>query len=260
MPATYSVVPTVSTGDWITAGWVNTYIGTNLAANWPGLAAGDIEYYLSSVEKARLAKPSVNSILKNDSAGVPSWLALTSLLPGTTAGDMDYYTAAATLARIAIGANGALLRSTGSAPAWLAIGTSGYHLAVSGGVPVWEAVPRFFPNLLNLNTPLQTGDNASRFRIPAYMNGWNISSVAMSRGSGTGVLTVQIRNVSTGLDVLSTKLTIDTGETDTLTAAVAAVINTANDGVTTGQQIAIDVDDAGTNTMYAFVEVGLLKP
>lgn len=81
MPATYSVVPTVSTGDWITSGWVNTYIGTNLAANWPGTAAGDMEYYLSAIEKAKLAKPSVNSVLKNTTTGVPSWLALTQI-PG----------------------------------------------------------------------------------------------------------------------------------------------------------------------------------
>lgn len=68
----------MATGDWITAGWVNTYIGTNLAANWPGVAAGDMEYYLSSVEKARLAKPASLGMLKMTSAGVPSWLTIGS--------------------------------------------------------------------------------------------------------------------------------------------------------------------------------------
>ena len=195
MPATYSAVPVVATGDWITAGWVNTYIGTNLAANWPGTAAGDTEYYVSAVEKARLAK-----------------------------------------------------------------GANGYYLTSNGSIPVWAAFYRYVTALLNVSAALQTGDDAFRFRIPAALNGWNMSTVAMSRKSGTGVLTVQIRNVSTALDILSTKLTVDSGETDSSTAATPAVINTARDDVSTGQQIAIDVDDAGTNTLFAFVEIGFLKP
>lgn len=81
MPGTYSAVPVVATGDWITAGWVNTYLGGNLSALWAGLAAGDIEYYISAVEKARLAKPSVDSILGMGAAGTPSWLPETSI-PG----------------------------------------------------------------------------------------------------------------------------------------------------------------------------------
>lgn len=75
----YSAVPLMSTGDWITAGWVNTYIGGNAAAIWVGSAAGDMAYYLSAVEQARLAKPSVDSILKNTSGGVPSWLAMNAI-------------------------------------------------------------------------------------------------------------------------------------------------------------------------------------
>lgn len=214
MPATYSVVPTVATGDWITAGWVNTYIGTNLAANWPGTAGGDMEYYVSAVEKARLAA----------------------------------------------GGGGSILKHNGTVPGWLALGANGYIVSSIGGVLTWVPNYRYEKVLLNSSTPLQIGDDAHRFRIQAALNGWNIVTVAMSRKSGTGVLTVQIRNVTTAVDVLSTKLTIDSGETDSSTAAAAAVINAANDGVLTGQQFAIDVDDPGTNTLFAYIEIGFLMP
>jgi hypothetical protein len=46
--------------------------------------------------------------------------------------------------------------------------------------------------------------------------------------------------------MLTTKLTIDSTETDTSTAAAAAVIDTANDDVATGDRIAIDIDAIST--------------
>jgi hypothetical protein len=84
--------------------------------------------------------------------------------------------------------------------------------------------------------------------------------VAGSRKSGTGVPTIQIRNVTDAVDVLSTRLTIDSGETDSSTAAAPAVINTSNDDVATGDQFAIDVDAAGTSTLFMWVEIGFARP
>jgi len=86
------------------------------------------------------------------------------------------------------------------------------------------------------------------------------ASVAASRKSGTGVPAIQIRNVTDAVDVLSTKVTIDSGETDSSTAAAAAVIDTTKDDVATGDQFAIDVDVAGTSTLYCYVEIGFTKP
>jgi hypothetical protein len=113
---------------------------------------------------------------------------------------------------------------------------------------------------INTDAPLLVGDDAIRFRIPASLNGWVISSVAASRKSGTGVPTIQIRNVTDAVDVLSTRITIDTAETDSSTAAVAAVINTLTDDVATADQFAIDIDVAGTTTLYLFVEIGFTRP
>lgn len=166
---------------------------------------------------------------------------LTAIWVYTTAGDMAYASSATTLSRLAIGANGSYLESTGSAPQW----TKFY---------------RYLPFLLNTTVALSAGDDAVRFRIPSALNGWDVASVAGSRKSGTGTPTIQIRNVTDSVDVLSTRLTIDSGETDSSTAATPAVINTSNDSVATGDQFAIDVDDAGTSTLFMWVEIGFAKP
>lgn len=70
----YTTVPTVATGDVWTAANHNQYIRDNFSSLFVGTAAGDVDYYDSASTKAKIAKPSVDSILKNTSAGVPSWI------------------------------------------------------------------------------------------------------------------------------------------------------------------------------------------
>lgn len=96
----FNSVPLLATGDWIDAAWGNTYWRDNLAALYPYTTAGDIAYgvsaggalarlgltvggmlYGGASAPAWLAKPSVDSLLKNTSAGSPSWLAITGI-PG----------------------------------------------------------------------------------------------------------------------------------------------------------------------------------
>jgi hypothetical protein len=69
----YNAVPTVATSDSWTASQHNTYIKDNFAAIWVGTSAGDLDYYTSGATKARLEKPSVDSLLKMGSGGTPSW-------------------------------------------------------------------------------------------------------------------------------------------------------------------------------------------
>lgn len=72
----YSDVPTIYTGDWIDAAWLNQYVGDNFRALKQGVAnAGDMPYALDANTLAALAKPSVDSLMAMASAGVPSWLA-----------------------------------------------------------------------------------------------------------------------------------------------------------------------------------------
>jgi hypothetical protein len=66
----------------------------------------------------------------------------------------------------------------------------------------------------------------------------------------SGVVGVQIANVTSGVDMLSAAklLEWDATEKDTNTAAAAsaAVIDIANDGVATGEEIRIDIDAAAS--------------
>lgn len=140
-----------------------------------------------------------------------------------------------------------------------AASNSNKKIVSNGTTFVLQDDTRYMSALLNTDIALNTGNNIARFRIPLGLDGYRISYVAMSRQSGTGVLTVRLQNVRTGNYVLSTNMTIDSGETDTKTAATPAVINTANDDVADGDQIAIDVVDAGTSTLMTIVQMGLVR-
>lgn len=95
-----------------------------------------------------------------------------------------------------------------------------------------------------------TGDGAGDvfWRIPAALNGYNLVAVAaqVQTAGTTNTTDIQIHNVTQAADMLSTKITIDSGETDSSTAATPAVIDAANDDVATGNQLRIDVDAVST--------------
>jgi hypothetical protein len=99
-------------------------------------------------------------------------------------------------------------------------------------------------------TDCATGDGAGDvfFRVPSTINGFDLVGVAAQcqTAGTTGTMDVQIHNVTQAADMLTTKITIDSAETDSSTAATAAVIDTANDDVATGDQIRIDVDAVHT--------------
>ena len=98
---------------------------------------------------------------------------------------------------------------------------------------------------------LNTGDGQFFFVIPAALNGSNLAAVAahVYTVSTSGLPTIQIRNVTDSVDMLSTKLTIDANESDSKDALTPAVIDTTKDDVATGDVLAIDVDVAGTGTL-----------
>lgn len=99
-------------------------------------------------------------------------------------------------------------------------------------------------------TDCATGDGAGDiwFRVPSILNGFDLVGVAAccQTAGTTGTMDIQIHNVTQAADMLTTKITIDSAETDSSTAATAAVIDTANDDVATGDQIRIDVDAVHT--------------
>lgn len=165
----------------------------------------------------------------------------TAIWVGTTAGDLNYYTSATAKARLAIGTAGQILMSNGSAPTW-----------VTG--------ERYTSIYINSDVALVTGDFQGWYMVPPALNGWNITHVSAMRGAGTGVPAFQLRNVTRGVDILSTKVTIDSSEVTSGTAATPPVINTANDDVASYDILSIDVDVAGTGSLTCVFTIGFTKP
>ena len=116
-------------------------------------------------------------------------------------------------------------------------------------------------------TAIATGDGATYWRVPSDLDGFNIVDVAAQLGaaqSSSGTPTVQIARLRfataggarTAVDVLSTKITIDANEWDSKDATTPAVINAANDDMSEGDLLRIDIDAAGTGAQGLFVTIG----
>jgi hypothetical protein len=90
-----------------------------------------------------------------------------------------------------------------------------------------------------------SGDGAAYFRVPSALDGMNVTAVhAFIHGTAAsgGLTTIQIFNVTGGSDILSTAITIDSGETDSDTAVTPPVIDTAQDDLADGDILRIDID------------------
>lgn len=105
--------------------------------------------------------------------------------------------------------------------------------------------------IVDPSTLVVTGDGQRYLLVSDDMNGLDLvdCDASLSTATTSGTVTVQLRRQRAGADVdmLSTGITIDATEKTSYTAAVAAVINTANDDVLTGDLIFVDVDVAGSN-------------
>jgi hypothetical protein len=97
-------------------------------------------------------------------------------------------------------------------------------------------------------TDAATGDGKAYIHIPPKLNGWNLVYVhALNVTAGTtGTQDIQIANVTDVVDMLSTKITIDSTEKGSDTAATAPVIDTTKDDVATNDILRIDVDAVQT--------------
>lgn len=106
-------------------------------------------------------------------------------------------------------------------------------------------------------TSPSTGDGKAYVRIPEDMDGLRLTAVgaSCSTAGSSGATSVQLRRVRSGVgvDMLSTPVTIDANETDSSTAATAAVIDANNDDVQTGDQIFLDIDSVSTGARGLYV-------
>jgi len=104
-------------------------------------------------------------------------------------------------------------------------------------------------------TDTATGDGKAYFTIPEELNGMNLVGVharVVTAGT-TGTTDIQIANVTDSVDMLSTKLTIDSGETGSDTAATPAVIDTDHDDVATNDLLRIDCDAVATTAAKGLI-------
>lgn len=104
---------------------------------------------------------------------------------------------------------------------------------------------------------LLTGNSKAVLRVPTDLNGMALVEVGAccTTAGSSGVTTVQMRRVRAGVsvDMLSTAITIDANETDSSTAATAAVINASNRTVQTADQIHFDITSVSSGALGVFV-------
>lgn len=177
------------------------------------------------------------------SDGVSTWstyatLGTTGGIPASildTKGDLIAASAADTAAKLAAGANGKYLVTDS---------------AQSAGLK-YENVKTLELKVFDDATALSTGDGKLIFCIPIPMGGMDLTAANafVTTVSSSGLPTVQIRNITQAVDMLSTRITIDVSEFRSFspdTPTTPPVIDTGNDDVATGDLIAIDVDVSGT--------------
>lgn len=114
-----------------------------------------------------------------------------------------------------------------------------------------QSVKHIVFTIANSSTAPTTGDGKAHFVVPAGLNGMNITAaiavVTTVSSSGTPTFALRRERSGSAVDVFSTNVTIDANEKTSATAATAAVINTSNDDLATGDILYADLDTVGTS-------------
>ena len=106
------------------------------------------------------------------------------------------------------------------------------------------------------------GNGITHVTIPSTLNGKNLLSVeahVYTAGSSGSLTNIHIHNLTKGLDILSTPITIDLNEKDSSTAATPVVIGGDNN-VSTGDVLRIDVDAVSTGTLGLEIRMVFTSP
>ena len=112
--------------------------------------------------------------------------------------------------------------------------------------------------------PTYVGNGISAITIPVGLNGLVLSAVAGDLGAHvytagvTGTTDIMIHNLTAGVDMLTTPITIDSGETDSSTAAVAPVVDTDNNSVATATVLRFDIDAVSSGTAANGLEIRMM--
>lgn len=109
---------------------------------------------------------------------------------------------------------------------------------------------------------INTGDaqGAPFWVVPAFAGMVLVNAFAGLDVTGTGTSTIQIRNVTQAWDMLSTPITIDTGEATSLTANTPPTIDTTKDDLALGDKIVVDIDGIAAGGQGLVVELTFETP
>lgn len=102
--------------------------------------------------------------------------------------------------------------------------------------------------VFDFSSNVETGNGQFYFHVSALLDGMdlvNVHAEVITAGT-TNTTDIQIHNVTDGVDMLSTKLTVDSGETGSDTADTPAAIDTDNDDVAQNDLLRIDVDQVSS--------------
>lgn len=119
--------------------------------------------------------------------------------------------------------------------------------ADSGGtlqISLEEKTHYFEVVCFDFTTDVATGDGKGYLHIPPKVDNNNLTYAhgrVITAGT-TNTTDIQIHNVTEGVDMLTNKITIDSAETGSDTAATPVSINTSNDDVNENDLIRLDVD------------------
>ena len=105
--------------------------------------------------------------------------------------------------------------------------------------------------ILGDNQPLATTIGLTFFTVPAEFDGLKLvgCAAATPAGVGTGQSQFNLANITSGHPLLTTDITIDSGQSTSYTAAVQPVIDSAHAQVSTGDILTIDIDSAGLGAL-----------
>ena len=106
---------------------------------------------------------------------------------------------------------------------------------------------------------VEGGDGKAVFFVPPELDGVKVvrALAFVTTVSSSGAITVQVRNATQSLDMLSTALTIDQSENSSLTAATPAVI-TSSIVLRSGDLLYVDCDEAGTGAKGLGVQLSYI--
>lgn len=213
-----------------------------------GTAAGMFNMHLDDLLDVFVPAPNDEEVLSWDAgASGGTWVAKKAILfnfidaKGDLIVGFDHYSPA----RLPVGANKEILIADSSQP-----------YGVKWG-PADETVIAPLPQTLQFKvvtdaTTLTTGDGKFVFCIPTSLDGFHLTAAHAFCSDppvgGPPIPLIQIRNVSNGFDMLSTRITIDLNEVSSYTAATGPAIDVTHATVVKGDLISVDVDAAGNGT------------